>query len=378
MKWRIRIENFKCFAALKLELAPLCVLCGRNGAGKSSFIQAILLQRQATSRLQAGKGEIPLNGPPGLALGTVSDIVHRGSTSLARASNIILGFGREGTYSEATFDTEGIPETANAIGVVSTGRQRPKGNPWDFVYLSAERAGPRISQERLSNLPASELSLGEHGENTAEVLQRFERSRIRPQLILGASPGDSTGKQNTLLNKNLERWLSSMFGATQILVDGAGIYTPPAILIRTADSDEWVRSTNFGFGVTYSLPILLAGLLVREGGVLVVDGPEAHLHPAAQTAMARFLACVAASGCSVIVETHSDHLVDGLRLAAVDSACSLRPSDLTFLNFDRLPDGSVEVKPIELKDDGSLSEWPRGFFDQQSINLRQLAASRRK
>ena len=80
-----------------------------------------------------------------------------------------------------------------------------------------------------------------------------------------------------------------------------------------------MRPTNMGFGVSYALPVITAGLLAPAGSLLVVENPEAHLHPAGQSRVGRFLAHLAASGVQVVAETHSDHVLNGVRLAAVEA-----------------------------------------------------------
>ena len=73
-----------------------------------------------------------------------------------------------------------------------------------------------------------------------------------------------------------------------------------------------------GFGVTYSLPIILSGLIAKEKGLLIVENPEAHLHPAGQSRMGVFLAWLAGKGVQVLVETHSDHIINGIRRAIAE------------------------------------------------------------
>lgn len=374
MSSRLHIRNFKCFDHADVELKRLNVLCGRNGAGKSTLTQALLLHRAALYACRAGASEVALNGPVGLNLGTVGDIVHRSSRS-AKLARIGLGFDDGSGSVSFTFEPDDHEEEANALKLRVPERDiRIPQSPWEFIYLSAERIGPRVSQERLSNLPRTELGLGEFGEYSAEVLQHFERLKIREAVLHPEERIRPKREQNRRLLRNLELWLSTMFGPLQVRVDSNGTYAPPSIVIRSASSlDDWVLSTNFGFGVTYSLPIILAGLLVPENGIVIVDGPEAHLHPAAQTSMARFLATIAASNCTVLVETHSDHIVDGVRLAVHSGNGVLQPHQCIFLNFDRSDASSVSITPISIDNKGGLSAWPRGFFDQQSSNLRALA-----
>jgi predicted ATPase len=105
--------------------------------------------------------------------------------------------------------------------------------------------------------------------------------------------------------------------------------------------------------------------------MLIVENPEAHLHPAGQSRLGRFLARVAGSGVQVIVETHSDHVLNGVRLAAV--ADSSVPANDVIVHFF---DGDT-VLPIDLGARGDLSAWPTGFFDQIEDDLGRLARARR-
>ena len=130
-----------------------------------------------------------------------------------------------------------------------------------------------------------------------------------------------------------------------------------------------------GFGFSYALPIVVAGLLVPVGGLLVVENPEAHLHPAGQSRLGRFLGRVAGSGAQVVVETHSDHVVNGIRLAVVDDE-AVAPTDVV-LHFFGEGDGG-EPTTIELTGNGGLTEWPAGFFDQIEQDLGRLARARRR
>ena len=64
------------------------------------------------------------------------------------------------------------------------------------------------------------------------------------------------------------------------------------------------------------MPILATGLIAEAGSYMIVENPEAHLHPSAQSKIGRFLAMVAHTGVKVIIETHSDHVINGIQIAA--------------------------------------------------------------
>jgi predicted ATPase len=122
------------------------------------------------------------------------------------------------------------------------------------------------------------------------------------------------------------------------------------------------------------LPIIVAGLVVKDG-ILIVENPEAHLHPASQSKLGRFLGRVAGCGAQVIVETHSDHVLNGIRLAAVEEG-SVQVRDVVVHYFDHTA-GNPPVA-IDLTEKGGMSEWPAGFFDQLEEDLRRLSRVKRR
>jgi predicted ATPase len=370
----LRLKNFKCFDDQIIPIADLTVFCGRNGTGKSSAVQGILLHEAARECGRRGVRELSLNTVQGLALGTLNDVLPRSTAASSKKTDkILIEFGTSSTKDAVEFDTADIPEDANFVRIGKSVGRREQYDPWRFVFLSAERIGPRASQERLSNATETELRLGEHAEHLAEVLARFERRRIRKPLVHPTER--SKGKlANELLSRNVELWMSDVFGSLQIRSVLNGPYAPPSLLIRDSKGDtDWVIPTNYGFGVTYCLPVVVGCLLLPKNGTIVIDSPEAHLHPAAQTHIGKFLAWVAASGARVIVETHSDHVVDGMRLGIAQQDWPIEHDACLFIDFEKDTQGAIHVQPIRAREDGSLDRWPQGFFDQQTANLRALA-----
>lgn len=219
---------------------------------------------------------------------------------------------------------------------------------------------------------------GSKGEFSAEVLTNNHTTRIDERLIhpdfLSAS-----GTPNALLSSNLEKWMSTIVGEINIRATRPPRLVMPMLEFKTpGPKSDWQFPTNHGFGISYTLPIVLAGLILDEGGFLLVDSPESHLHPAAQTAVASFLARVAASGRTVVVETHSDHIVDGFRLAIADHTHPLASESSLFHYLDRTASGSIANYELSPRPDGSLSKWPKGFFDQIPTNLRTLSELKKK
>ncbi|SJM33312.1 AAA family ATPase [Mesorhizobium delmotii] len=382
----LQIENFKCFKRATLPLSPITIVSGGNGVGKSSIIQALLLLRQAADQLRvieglagpavSGRADFPvrLNGAYRLALGN-SQVV---TNSEIESAEIVLG-----VRSDALFDGGVMAETFVAEmvspSVTLTCRHDAKntaamltrtgGSPLfarEFHYLIAERNGPRdlsgVSDEGF-------ISTGFAGEFTADAIDRAESLSVDERLHI--TPGSD------LFKVQLEGWM-------RLLVPGVRVVTtryPEINRVRMSIERVGVTSpsmspTNTGFGISYVLPVIASGLLARAGTMLIVENPEAHLHPGAQSAVGQFLAGVASTGVQVIVETHSENVINGVRLAGIRG--QVAPRDVKFLFLDA-QEGNTEpvVSPLSVDELGELSAWPRGFFDQQTRDLALLMQARR-
>jgi len=131
------------------------------------------------------------------------------------------------------------------------------------------------------------------------------------------------------------------------------------------------RAMNVGFGLSYSLTVIVALLIGSlNKSIVLIENPEAHLHPRGQTEMAKLIARSIEAGAQVIVETHSDRLFDGFRLSVKENP-SLADSIIAYwfyLNEDRL----TEYEKIHILNDGRVDNWPTGMFDQFEINASQL------
>jgi predicted ATPase len=345
---------------LHLDLRPLSVLTGVNSGGKSSVVQALLLLH--SPRLP-GNG-VALNGPFGLALGEASDVLH----SEALSFEIEIGVTASGTSGSLRLD---VPSARSPMLVVSSDdlpiEARVREAERGFSYLSTERLGPRDLQEVATDFEAN-LSVGSRGEHTAHVISQLERLQV------DENRRHPDTEDVITLGAQIEKWMSSIVGPLQIearWLPGTNAATlrfkSPALIT------DWLRPSNVGFSVSYSLPIVVAALTSPPGGLLVVENPESHLHPAGQSAMGRFLARIAAAGTQVVLETQSDHVLDGLR-RAVGAEQSLPSADMIvhFFGADGVP------KALTVDSTGALSEWPTGFFDQTEQDLSALARAKNR
>ena len=132
--------------------------------------------------------------------------------------------------------------------------------------------------------------------------------------------------------------------------------------VYTSADTGFLRPVHCGFGITQILPIIVAALSIPKGDLLLIENPEVHLHPAGQALMGGFLAEVAHSGIQVIVETHSDHILNGIRRAIKSGNIPAEDVALHFFRA-RVPDAPQVLTPA-LDSTGNIDVWPDGFFDQ--------------
>ncbi len=233
----------------------------------------------------------------------------------------------------------------------------------NLTYISAERDGPREVYALEDQYAVTRV--GPRGENAVSVLFR-NRDEPTSALLLIADVTPT-------LRHQVGARLDTFFPGCAIDVQQVQNANSVTLGIRTSEATGFVRPIHCGFGITQVLPIVVAALSIPEGGLLLIENPEVHLHPAGQALMGRFMADVAHSGIQVIVETHSDHFMDGVRIAVRDGLIS--PNEVAFHYFERERSKSVVTSP-EVDKDGRLSHWPTGFFDQHAANMMRLLAPR--
>jgi len=360
----LQVENFKAFRSAEFDFRPLTVLTGLNSTGKSTVIQALLLAQLA---IELGGQRVPLNGTYGLALGEALDVL----SSSAELQSITFELSGPRGKEIAIL---GVPnDRAVALDVLHLGQPDGLVPPRDGhvdTYLSAERLGPR---DLLEIAPGSDsrILVGHQGQFTAHALAQAERTVVRKSLLHPST--DEVGLAITL-ESQAQAWLSSI--VRPVLVEARWLAGANAATLRFRDPDllaEWARPANVGFGLSYALPVIVAALTASPGTLFLVENPEAHLHPAGQSLMGQFLTRVAAAGVQVVVETHSDHVINGVRLASARDGF-LPPSDV-LVHF--LADAGTRYT-IEIQSSGALTEWPAGFFDQSEADLGQLSRLRRR
>lgn len=364
----VSLTNFKCFRSLELELAPLTLLCGVNGMGKSSLLQALLVLRQSAAAGVLQQGHLILDDE--LAdLGTGRDALFE------FADEEVIEFRLAGDSAEEplhlAFD---YAREADRLRV--RGTKHDLLGSWEALppfsglhYVAAERIGPRKIHEQ-SDAAALQGGLGSRGEHTMNYLDAHREDFLaEPDPRRAAA---ATGRHRDIV----DYWLQEVTPGAALGIER--IQDADALIggfsfARAGDIEtRRYRATNVGFGLSYVLPVV-AALLAPAGTLCLLENPEAHLHPRGQTRMAELAARAAAAGVQVLVETHSDHFLDGVRVAVRDGLVT--PDDTRFHYFEQ-EKGAAIVRTPKIDTDGRLSFWPDGFFDQHEVNLERLLTPR--
>jgi predicted ATPase len=372
---RLDLQLFKCFELLRLPLGSLTLLSGSNASGKSSVLQALVLLHQ-TMREHEWSTRLMLNGAA-IRLGTVSDVVDK----VHGRSTFEIGIVDEDIQYHWTFTGErsemsmavervnigkNMHEEPRALryllppsteGTVSSLAERLRG----LTYITAERVGPRevYTVEDRQIAPV----VGPVGEHAVSVLNWGRDERVLDELVLPDAPPTRL--------RQVEERMRTLFPGCALVVQQVPQTNVVTLGLRTSDDTDFHRPINVGFGLTQVFPIVVAALSAAPQDILLIENPEVHLHPAGQAQMGQFLANVARASVQVIVETHSDHILNGIRRSVKSGRLPAEDVAIHFFR-PRLLDGQQVVSPT-LDGSGNIDFWPEGFFDQFDKDMNHFA-----
>ncbi|MDD9885312.1 MAG: DUF3696 domain-containing protein [Gammaproteobacteria bacterium] len=374
MLTRIKLSNLKCFERLLLPVAPLTLFTGPNASGKSSVLQALVLIHQ-TMREHEWSTRLALNGA-GVRLGAMLDVVDE--ISGRDSFGILLADDKdsfEWTFGGDRRDMSMEVQRVSVNGKTAEAPTRlryllpPDGGAdlplarqiHGLSYITAERAPPQDTYTLED--PHNVATVGPKGEHAVSVLHWGRDEPVIESLILPDAPPNRF--------KQVEEHMRKFFPGYRMEVQQPQRSNAVTLGIRMSDDTEFHRPAHTGFGLTQSLPIVVAALSASEGDIILIENPEVHLHPAGQALMGRFLADVAHAGVQVFVETHSDHVLNGIRRSVKDGKLSAGQVAIHF--FQARSAGQPQVASPMLDDSGNIDSWPEGFFDQFDIDANYFA-----
>ena len=484
---RIKVENFKSIKKLDYTCANLNLLMGVNGAGKSSFIQFLLLLKslskeplKASVCVQDNSEKLPVkfddvlysyamrprgimvnvefsnrpprgfgilnfcrdNGRPWIGVPRELDPSDEEDRALLKdykprvhsvSRFIYRGEGHKDIWIEdleylrrcfASRQHKDLREFKEEYG---DGDLIDRENDPDLYdrYCSIRDATSKNNEKIASRINAIEKKKASDYEKLWDHMRYIEAFREKPQEVhkglwhgwqenellsngkdiveyLYAAEEDSLKEGNPMIFPNCPdklRLIDQVNAWLQVVSPGAQIKISKC---EVEDSNQFIQSVAYGrpgcehefkpqsvgFGISYVLPVLVALLTAQPNDIVIIENPEAHLHPRGQAEMGNLIARAAAYGVQVFVETHSDHVINGVRVAVKKGI--VKPDDVNIAFFERkgheveAEDGSkhkeyyADVRNIKIDANGSLSEYPEDFLDEWSNQLLRLMKPRTK
>lgn len=354
----IEVENFKCLRQHKFDMKNLNILSGINGTGKSTFIQSILLQMQSLD--YEGKAKfLNLNGQY-INMGVGKD-AHCEYASSKEAS---IKFGFEYDEKSITYTYKAIPDSSYLPLESYVGNMEPFNKKIKKIeYINAMRISPENAYPKSDNKGQEERQMGTSGEYAASYLYSNGQQKVENEkVLLEEGAGDD-------LKHQVMAWYNKIIPNTQFDIDEHANPEFMSIKYRFKTGDNqashYYRPANVGFGLTYVLPVILSLVKAKKGDIVIIENPEAHLHPKGQSMIGQLMVRAAAGGAQIITETHSDHVLNGVRLGIKKEF--IHHQDVKVFFFDKRMMGQTiqhVVETPEILEDGRLTFWPEGFFDE--------------
>ncbi len=359
---RIEVENFKSLKDINIEISNLNLITGVNSSGKSSLIQALLLLKQNEEKFYSLRGNKIANiNDRYVELGNKKDILFEESFK----ENINISIYSEDVKQKLSFNTDNL---AIEFTELLPEEDEETFNIFydDFQYIQTDRIAPQISY-KLSDEEIDKELIGFGGEYAAHYLAENRRKPILNKL----KHQDSKTEQ---LLENVSLWLGEISDGVEV---SAKVYDELQKVSLTYQYTYGNNTTssytplNVGFGLTYVLPIIVAILKAKEGDLLIMENPESHLHPAGQSKIAELCAIASANGVQIIVETHSDHFLNGIRVATKNKIIAPNQSQIYYFRKDK-DELETKIDKINIDENGGIDDYPRGFFDQFDDDLDEL------
>lgn len=357
----LQLKNFKCFGQLDIDLKNVTVFTGVNGMGKSTVIQSLLLLAQSRLRVQDKRG-LYLNGTY-VELGNAQDVVF----DKAIDEEIEITYTTsDGNYSVNRF---GYEQDADFLPCLSGDESSQPFVENVLVYLSAYRIKPQARYGVINEKELQGRDFGNNGEYTLQYLSVYGDAGIKnPHVAEVDERGTSLMNQTRLWMDRISPGVSPQI---KVMMETRSTELTFDFVEGKVKSNSY-KSVNVGFGITYVLPVVVALLSAEKGDMVIIENPEAHIHPAGQRMLGELIARAGAGGVQVLVETHSEHIVNGIRISVKEKQIDKSDVQVAFFYKDEENDYRHTYKALKINGDGKMSSWPKGFFDEWEKALIEL------
>ena len=395
----LRAQNFKSWKdTSSLQFAPLTGLFGANSSGKTSILQVLLMLKQTVEHPSPDWNEALYFGNEGslVNLGSFNDVIYQHDSNLSLAMSISWKLIKSVCIAptQSPLPDNIIIQNLNPL------RQHPKElkNIAFSTNINSEYVESfyyETPQNRFY-VPVSSSQFRCYGYRTGrvkvqELFSKFEKvfenlfSRILYLGPLREYPrrrypweGDHPkgvgqyGEKTTSallsgrirhfpVDEQIPKWLQRLdlidSYDIQPFSDTGGDYN---FLVKQYKGGPEVPLTDVGFGVSQVLPVLILCYYAPEGSILILEQPEAHLHPKVQSELADVLIDIVKNrNVQIILESHSENLLLRLMRRIAEEEISV---DQTALYFCQINDGTSEIERLDMDQYGNIRNWPQNFF----------------
>jgi predicted ATPase len=326
---KIKIEGYKCFDNALFSCSELTLLAGDNLSGKTAVIESLLLYKQISD---FNCGDV-LNGPF-VTVGKFTDALNKNTDS--DGIRITLLNGNQGCQS-----------------FVNNNYRGSLTNFGDEAWLAFPTTMLRILPGRIAVFPKDTL---DDKSNLAAAESFAERIALE---IFNGTYSDIAAMQH---------WIARVTGGVEIEHNLDSVYY--------SINGCSIAQNDLSFGIRNAVSIILACLYVPNGSVIFIENPEAGLYPRAQAELSKFLYFIANSGKQIFVETHSDHILNALRVGVTSKEMTPARIAINYLVKDK-EKGNCQCNPVRIEENGDLhgennSMSLDGFFDQYSKDLDEM------
>ena len=377
----VEIKNFKSIKSKYFPLRNLNVVLGMNGQGKSSFIQSLLLLRQS-ERLSSGI--LKLNGgDSGLVnMGTTKDARYQYSKENENLSFALQFKGTEPHLMEFDYEIDAdVFRQKNTSSSYIAQNQKEALFTNKFQYLNAQRIEPKATNMGSHTSVVEANDIGKYGQYTAHYIELRSNEDVVFENVLhkDSKTYDELTKTETInktLINQINLWLGEISPGVNVRTTKV---TSDLILLEYVFKQPNFGNTNrfkpenVGFGISYGLHVVTALLKAKQGDLVIIENPESHIHPRGQAELGKLISLVAQNDVQIIIETHSDHIINGIRVGVKENP-EMKDRTILFYFEKVITDNEQysEITNIEIDSKGELSEYPKNLLEEWSNQLLKL------
>ena len=415
----LSVQNFKSWKDMgKRQIAPLTGFFGANSSGKTSILQTLLMLKQTVERPPDWNGVIDFGDDNSLVnLGSFDDLIHGHRRDAPLQVSISWNLSEK-------LSLPGVDEVDTLSFDLSVDNVENAASMVSFNYIASEKHF-RVRQDGLDTYSFSTPNMSERYNVPAvlircygilntytDIVQLFSPLQTRFANLFRSieylgplreyprrhyawqgkhSPGVGQHGEDTVtalfsgriqlrsLDEQIPRWLQRLD-----LIDSyrlnpiSGSEKDYEFLVRKYKGGPEVRLTDVGFGVSQVLPVLVLCYYVPEGSILILEQPEAYLHPKVQSELADLLIEVVKNRkLQIILESHSEHLLIRLMRRIAEEQIS---ADDTAFYFCEMNEGTSQIERLNVDNYGNITNWPQNFFGDEMGDLaaKTIAEMKRK